>query len=123
MSIGSDSDEYDFQEEQRETEEESNFFEVVSKNISQAAVNDWVLIKLASGNSEKMFVGQLMEIEDCLEVKFARRIESTSKFRWPNVEDKSIILGNEIVHFLPPPMFDKRGKFTFPMSFTSYKIG
>lgn len=70
-----------------------------------------------------MFVGQLTEVETCMEAKFARRVKSSSIFRWPDVEDKSIILAHEVVTFLPPPTFDKRGKFTFNVGFDHYNVG
>lgn len=124
---GSDSDEFNFEEELREAEEETQFLDVVSKPVAQAAFNDWVLVKLLlHGNrasNYKMYVGQVTEDVNCLEVKFGRRIGSTSTFHWPSTEDKSIIRGDEIVSFLPPPAFDRRGKFTFPMSFASYNVG
>lgn len=58
----------------RETEEVSHFLDVVSKPSSQAALIDWVLVKFViqknRGLLQKVFVGQPIEVETGLLVKF-----------------------------------------------------
>lgn len=111
-------------EDEQEIIEQRNFEKLITKNITDAEVKDWIIVKFICKKSVKMFVAQIIEKEDAFfEAKFARRIRSSSTFHWPEIEDTSIVLFDEVFKLLPPPKFDKRGKFTFDVSFGDYNIG
>jgi len=60
---------------------------------------------------------QLTSIQLCLEAKFARRSGSSSQFHWPNNSDVSVITEEQIHKNLPAPNIQKRGHFTFSLTF------
>lgn len=117
-----ESDEGDILDKILEKADDDKFMEVVDKDFETLSVNDWVMVKLSSKRTSKMYVAQIIEKEPCLYVKFARRIGSSSSFHWPNVDDTSVIAAEEIYKFLPSPIIDKRGKIKFNVCFGSYSL-
>ncbi|XP_063226844.1 uncharacterized protein LOC134533298 [Bacillus rossius redtenbacheri] len=122
LDITYSSEECDLDQERRETEEETHFIKEISKDLKNLCVDGWVIVKFSGKKTWKMYVGQITMREPCLEAKFARRIRSTSSFSWPDVEDRSTILFEDIIKFLPSSVIDKRGKLKFDVSFDSYNV-
>lgn len=117
----SDSDDYDLNDELTEKAEDNDFMDIISNDVSALKVNDWIIAKFSSKRKVFMYVAQVIEITPCIEVKFARRVGKSSTFHWPNVEDTSTLNTDEVFKQLPVPIFDKRGRFKFSVSFDSYK--
>lgn len=122
LSFCSDSEEYDIQDEIEGAEKEERFMATMTRDFSSIKVGDWILAKFCLKKINKFYVVQITGIEPVLEAKFARRIRVSSYFHWPDVEDKSIISHEEIVLNLPDPIYDKREKLKFDISFDCYNI-
>lgn len=58
--------------------------------------------------------------DDGWRVRFTKM--SKNVFLWPDVEDVDTITPNDIVLVLPEPSVNRRGSFTFSMSFDGYNI-
>ncbi|KAF6199365.1 hypothetical protein GE061_007391 [Apolygus lucorum] len=116
----SDSEDYDFEKETQEVEEEEDFVLSIQKQLP--STGDWVLVKFPTKKSNKIYIGQVAGVDPCLEVKFARKKGNNSVFYWPAVEDRSIVRQDEILKFLPSPAVDKRGRFSFGLTFDGFKI-
>lgn len=113
---------YNIEDEMREFVEENEFMTAVTKDVKQLEIGDWLIVKFCPRKVSKFYVAQITETNPSIEAKFARKIGTTNYFHWPDVEDRSIITLDEVHLHLPKPTFDKRGKFKFDISFTTYNI-
>ena len=87
--------------------------------------SDWVVVRFCTKKAKKFFVGQITEIKDEPVVKFVRKVSETkyfTLFQYPQVDDKSEILREDIVSVLPPPIIGRRGEIQFQVTFSSYKV-
>lgn len=91
-------------------------------------INDWVLVKFEGKKSVKRFVGQVIRplINGTeLEVKFARRI-ADSKFKWPEIEDVSVVEEDQVEMVLRPPIIntknDRVTSFIFRTGFEGLSV-
>lgn len=89
-------------------------------------IDDWLLVKFTGKKSVKRFVGQITNIdEEGLTVKFARRI-TDAKFKWPPIEDISVIDENQFEMILKPPIIniknDRIISFVFSTGFEGLSV-
>lgn len=95
--------------------------EIFDRPTDLPKVSDWVVVKYCSKRSSKYFVGLVVERSSFeMTVKFARRIDG-SRFKWPDVEDISIVDPDQIVLCLKTPTFmyqnDRVTSFIFKNNF------
>lgn len=107
-------------------ENEKKEYEEERKNIPhEPKISDWVVVRFCTKKTKKFFVGQITEIKDEPVVKFVRKVSEAryfTLFQYPQVEDKSEILREDIVSILPPPIIGRRGEIQFQVTFSSYKV-
>lgn len=77
-------------------------------------VNDFVVVKLCSKKWFKHFVGLVLEVysDDEISVKFMQKC-GFNKFIFPEKDDISSILHNEIVLALSEPTINKNSQYSF----------
>ncbi|CAH2011313.1 unnamed protein product [Acanthoscelides obtectus] len=117
MEVNTSDDDFDLDDEVNDLREEEEFVKYLEKDPQELKIGDWILVKFATKKSFKFYVGQVTEVEPCLEAKFARRSGSSSQFHWPDTPDVSVIRRDEIQHCLPAPDIHRRGHFHFNITF------
>lgn len=103
--------------------------EEYDNNLNNLQINDFVLVKFTTKKTEKYFVGTIQEIIDSDEfkIKFLRRKGTTWKFYFPQDEDVSDVIRDDIIVKLPPP--SSRGTermkslLTFKKNLQFYNVG
>lgn len=86
-------------------------------------LNKWVVVKFPTKTKVKHYAGKIVaDIDGVSLVKFLRRVKQTSTFVWPLEVDECQVQDEDIVYFLPPPLEERRGGFTFPVSFSGFEI-
>ena len=106
--------------------EENAELEEIARSLSELSVDDWVLVKFAGKRNIIYYVGQVIEIKKQeVEIKFCRKSAFFTKksiFKFPFVDDVSIVSETDIVRLLPNPEIGRRGEISFQMSFTGYTV-
>lgn len=99
--------------------------EIAFKDVSTVKVDDWVLVKFASKKLVKHFVGKVISFDEDPVVLYTRKISEThftTIFRFPEIQDESVVEISDIVSILPTPTFSRRGHVCFQVSFTGYNV-
>lgn len=106
------------------SDSDCNFLDFTIDSRPTVNVNDWAIVKFSGKRNIRRFVGFITEHSDEeFTVKFARRITG-NKFKWPEVNDISVVDVDQIESRLDPPQFsyqndrvtsfEFRPKFKFP---------
>lgn len=91
------------------------------------AVGDWLLVKFPGKREIKYYVGVVEEVvPEGLGIKFARNINKTSLFKWPEPADKCIVDYDQVERNIGVPSFnyknDRLVSFKFSCSFDGFTI-
>lgn len=88
------------------------------------AVKNWVLVKFCTKKTVKLFVGQIIKIDNDEKpvVKFLRRKRKTELFYYPQVDDISSIYDEDIITLLPNPILSRRGEIKFLFDFSKFNV-
>lgn len=107
----------------QDLEEEARNEEIFSDVPVKNKLNKWVVVKFPMKTKVKRYVGKIVAETDSIPiVKFVRRVKKTSTFVWPQEVDESEVQDEDIVCFLPLPLEERRGGFSFPVSFSGFEI-
>lgn len=114
-----------FDEENTQLEENN---EIMNMHKDHMEVDDWVLVKFPTKKSVKYYVGQIVKIDKGEPtVRFLRKIPSIlsggfPSFKFPEIDDSSVIAQEQILLYLPNPTVGRRGQINFKISFEGYNI-
>lgn len=97
--------------------------ELFSESPIKMEVCKWILVLFKTKVTIKHCVGKITTINDGIPTaKFVRRVKKTSTFVWPQEDDESEVQREDIVIFLPNPVTERRGGFSFPVSFSGFNV-
>ncbi|KAF6216549.1 hypothetical protein GE061_000892 [Apolygus lucorum] len=97
--VSSSDEDFDMEEEVQEDEEEHVFLNSIQNQ--KPSPKDWVMVKFSLNRGIKIYVGQVIGIDPCLEVRFARKKRGDDIFYWPQAEDKSMGILRALVTMFP----------------------
>lgn len=108
---------------EQDSEEEARNEEIFSDVPEKKYLNKWVVVKFPMRTKVKHYVGKIVNETDSIHIViFVRRVKKTSTFVWPQEVDESEVQDEDIVCFLPLPLEERRGGFSFPVSFSGFEI-
>ena len=95
------------------------------QHFTNFKIGNFLLVKFLGKKKYSFFVGQIIELsseisEEKYLVKFLKY--SFGKFFWPENEDISYIMANDIVQKLGNPIVDRRQNLIFDFDFNKYKM-
>lgn len=108
---------------EQDLEEEARNEEIFSDVPVKNKLNKCVFVKFPMKTKVKHYVGKIVAKTDSIPiVKFVRRVKKISIFVWPQEVDESEVQDEDIVCFLSLPLEERRGGFSFPVSFSGFEI-
>lgn len=121
------SDDEDLIEQIEQEETFENETEALCQGPNKWKVQDWVLVKFPTKKTVKHFIGQIESISDRQEpnVRFLRKVSATSKLtimKYPELQDMSEVVEQDIVSILPAPSLGRRGEIVFNVGFSQYNL-
>lgn len=85
-------------------------------DVENLRVSQWVVVPYEIGHLKKMFVGQILGLDNdhkTANVKFLEKKAESEKYAWPKQEDSDSVPFSEIVRILREPTFDRWGNLMF----------
>ena len=85
----------------------------MNRSHHSATLGIFVYMKLVTGRNTGLFVAQIRSIlPDGIDVMFLRKSGSDGQtFVYPVIEDRAVMLVDEILQVLPFPRLDKRSRY------------
>lgn len=100
--------------------------ELIQQFYQTIEINEgkWVLFAFHTKTTIKHYVGKITTITNGIPTaKILRRVKSSSMFVWPQEDDFSEVQTEDIVVVLTTPTEQKRGRYTFSVSFDGINVG